>query len=52
MALVRDLATGEIVSFARGESVEVATGRPLELLFSSGVGTARRVVVPATEARP
>jgi hypothetical protein len=52
MALVRDLATGEIVSFARGESVEVATGRPLEVLFSSGVGTARRMVVPATDSRP
>jgi hypothetical protein len=52
MALVRDLATGEIVSFARGESVEVETGRPLEVLFSSGVGTARRMVVPATDSRP
>jgi hypothetical protein len=52
MALVRDLATGEIVSFARGGSVEVANGRPLEVLFSSGVGTARRTVVPAADSRP
>jgi hypothetical protein len=52
MALVRDLATGEIISFARGESVDVAPGRPLEILLSDGVSTARRTIIPASDTRP
>ena len=47
MVVVRDPRTGEILSFARGGSVNVQTDAPeLELLFSDGVRTsARRVRV-------
>jgi hypothetical protein len=48
MVMVRDPGTGEILSFARGGAVEVATDRPdLDLQPSSGVGgPSFRVAVP------
>jgi hypothetical protein len=42
MALVRDPATGEVVSFARDGAAALRTGSPqLEVLFSDGVRTTR-----------
>jgi hypothetical protein len=42
MALVRDPATGEIVSFARDGGAALRTRSPqLEVLFSDGVRTTR-----------
>lgn len=45
MAVVRDAATGDIVSFARGGSAVVVTGAgELDLTLSSGVGEVRQRV--------
>jgi hypothetical protein len=42
MALIRDAATGEVLSFARGGAARVAAGnRPVEILLSDGVRTIR-----------
>jgi len=45
MALVRDPATGEILSFARGGQIDIdGPGRDLDVTFSDGVGSVRRLV--------
>jgi hypothetical protein len=48
MVMVRDAATGRVLSFARGGDVTVtAPGRRLELVYSDGVrSTGRRVELP------
>jgi hypothetical protein len=48
VVMVRDPATGQVVSFARGGRSEVVTDRPdLEVQFSNGVtGRALRITVP------
>ena len=44
-ALIRDAATGEILSFGRGGGVEVASrARVVEILLSDGVVSLRRLV--------
>jgi hypothetical protein len=44
MALVRDAATGEVLSFARGGDAQVPTGSAaVEILFSDGVRTVRSI---------
>lgn len=49
MLLVRDAATGQIISFARGGSVQLPAGHPeLSVSFSNGVQSSEmRVAVPA-----
>ena len=43
MALVRDAATGEILSFARGGQIRLTPpGAEIEVILSNGVGTAER----------
>jgi hypothetical protein len=47
MVMVRDANTGEVLSFARGGSVDVVTrSRQIDLVFSDGVQSrVRRVTV-------
>jgi hypothetical protein len=47
MVMVRDAQTGEVLSFARGGSVDVVTqNRKLDLVFSDGVHSqVKRVAV-------
>jgi hypothetical protein len=49
MVMVRDPATGEVLSFARGGAVDIATDRTdLEVQLSNGIaGRSVRVAVPA-----
>jgi hypothetical protein len=49
MVMVRDPATGEVLSFARGGAAEIATDRTdLEVQLSNGIaGRSVRVAVPA-----
>ena len=45
MALVRDRATGQVLSFAQGGRADIATsGLGLDITFSDGVGSVRRLV--------
>jgi hypothetical protein len=45
MALVRDAATGQVLSFAQGGQIDlVAAGRTLDVTLSDGVSSVRRVV--------
>jgi hypothetical protein len=49
MVMVRDPATGQVLSFARGGAAEIATDRTdLEVQLSNGIaGRSVRVAVPA-----
>jgi len=43
MALVRDPATGQILSFARGGKLDITfQGRELDVTFSDGVSSVRQ----------
>lgn len=47
MALVRDAATGEVLSFARGGEARMrAPGRELDVTFSDGVRSVRHSIIP------
>jgi hypothetical protein len=46
MVMVRDAKTGEVLSFARGGSVDVVTRNQVDLVFSDGVQSrVKRVAV-------
>ena len=49
MLLVRDGATGQVISFARGGSIQLPAGHAeLSVGFSNGVGSSEmRVAVPS-----
>jgi hypothetical protein len=45
MALVRDPATGQILSFARGGQIDLAApGQSLDVTLSDGVSSVRQIV--------